>query len=306
MTGDAAQSGSFSTIYWTMGERKKGRILSALLILAALVALSLILSTYGLVVSRYEITSDIISAPIRIVQLTDLHNSEFGENNTRLIEKVAAQEPDLILITGDLLNQNEERTDVAETLISGLAGIAPVYVSFGNHERGYESRYGADIRAVYEAAGAAVLEYDWMDLELKGQTIRLGGIYGYCLPAKYASTGEARPRETEFLAAFQDTVDLTVLMCHMPVCWIINGSLDEWDVDLVFSGHSHGGQARFPLIGGLWAPDQGWFPGRMSGLYRSSDGTKTMVLSRGLGNTEGLPRFNNIPEVLVLDLLPAE
>ena len=268
--------------------------------------LSLYLSTHALAPSHYSLTEPALTAPIRIVQLTDLHNSQFGENNTKLIDKVAAREPDLILITGDLLNQNEERTDIAETLISGLAGIAPVYVSLGNHEVGYESRYGADIRAVYEAAGAAVLEYDWLDLEIKGQAIRLGGIYGYCLPAKYASTGEARPRETEFLAAFQDTVDLTVLMCHMPVCWIINGSLDEWDVDLVLSGHSHGGQVRFPLIGGLWAPDQGWFPGRMSGLYQSSDGTKTMVLSRGLGNTEGLPRFNNIPEVLVLDLLPAE
>lgn len=286
--------------------KKQTLYFAALLTVIFLSLISLVLSAHALTISQYSLAYPNLTAPIRIVQLTDLHNSEFGENNKKLIEKVAAREPDLILITGDLLNQNEERTDIAETLISGLAGIAPVFVSFGNHERGYESRYGADIRAVYEAAGAAVLEYDWMDLELKGQTIRLGGIYGYCLPAKYASTGEARPRETEFLAAFQDTVDLTVLMCHMPVCWIINGSLDEWDVDLVLSGHSHGGQARFPLIGGLWAPDQGWFPGRMSGLYQSSDGTKTMVLSRGLGNTEGLPRFNNIPEVLVLDLLPAE
>ena len=267
---------------------------------------SLYISAHGITVSWYSVSSPKLTAPVRVVQLTDLHNSEFGEDNSKLVEKVAALEPDLILITGDLLNQYEERTDIAETLIEGLSAVAPVYVSFGNHEAGHEKRWGTDIRALYEAAGATVLEYDWLDLEVKDQRVRLGGIYGYCLAEKHTSKGEGWPQETEFLLAFQDTEDLTILMCHMPVCWIINDSLDEWDVDLVLCGHSHGGQVRFPLIGGLWAPDQGWFPGCMSGVYPSADGTRALVLSRGLGNTDKLPRFNNIPEILVLDLIPGE
>ncbi len=287
-------------------KRKYREIWCILVIVLICSAASLILSAHGLKVSRYSIRTESISAPIRIVQLTDLHNSEFGENNKQLTEKAAAQEPDLILITGDLLNQNEERTDIAETLIRGLSRIAPVYVAYGNHEKAHEMRFGTDIRKLYTDAGAAVLEYDWLDLTVKGQKIRLGGIYGYCLPAKLLETGEARIKECDFLADFQDTEDFTILMCHMPVCWIRNGSLDAWDIDCVLSGHSHGGQMRFPLIGGLWAPDQGWFPGRMRGLYRSEDGSKVMVLSTGLGNTEELPRFNNIPEILVLDLLPGE
>lgn len=264
------------------------------------------ISNHGLTVNRYSFTSDKLSAPIRIVQLTDLHNSEFGEENIRLTEKVAEQSPDLILITGDLLNQNEERTVIAVTLIRKLAEIAPVYVSFGNHESGFEENYGADIRKLYTDAGAVVLEYGWTDVPVKGTDIRIGGIHGYCLPEKHKREYPGGEKESLFLTEFQDTARFKLLMCHMPVCWIRNDSLDAWDIDCVLSGHSHGGQVRFPFIGGLWAPDQGWFPGRMSGLYRSKDETRVMVLSRGLGNAEKLPRFNNIPEILVLDLLPGE
>lgn len=287
-------------------EGKSYKAFVVFLVIGALSALSLCLSVRALTVSGYSIVSSELSAPIRIVQLTDLHNSVFGENNKQLTEKVMAQEPDLILITGDLLNQNEERTDIAEELIRSLSAAAPVYVSYGNHEKAHEELFGTDIRQIYTAAGATVLEYDWLDLTIKGQKIRLGGIYGYCLPEEFIREYSESEKESRFLNGFQSTDRYTILMCHMPVCWIRNGSLDAWDVDCVLSGHSHGGQVRFPLIGGLWAPDQGWFPGRMRGLYRSKDGTKFMVLSTGLGNTEKLPRFNNIPEILILDLIPGE
>ena len=265
---------------------------------------SLLLSRYGLSVSHYELTAPSFSEPIRIVQLTDLHNSEFGAHNRRLIRKVAAQEPDLILITGDMLNLNEVRTDIATDLISQLSKFAPVYVSYGNHEAAHEHIFDSDLRGLYTDAGATVLEYEWTEITVKGQRIRLGGIYGYCLPAKYHDNGPERAAECDFVEAFQDTEDYTVLMCHMPYSWIKHDSLNSWNVDLVLCGHVHGGQVRIPWIGGLWAPDQGWFPGRECGLYYSKDGAKTMVLSRGLGNTDMMPRFNNIPEIVVLDLLP--
>ena len=234
--------------------------------------LSITLSRTALTVSRYQLTASKLTGPIRIVQLTDLHNSEFGEDNERLAARVAEQEPDLILVTGDLLNENEERTDIAVTLIRKLAEIAPVYVSFGNHEVGHERRFGTDLRALYTQAGARVLNDDWVDLTLKDQELRIGGIYGYCLPSKYR---ESRKSESAFLEEFQNTERTTLLLCHMPVCWIINGSLDGWDVDVVLSGHIHGGQVRLPLIGGLWAPDQGWFPGkRRSWCWISFPGNK--------------------------------
>ena len=278
--------------------------LAVLILAGAAILLSLILSTYGLSVTRYSIASPKLRDPLRIVHLSDLHNSVFGPHNARLVRKIAAQEPDLILITGDLLNANEERTDIATELITQLATISPVYVSFGNHERAYEKNYATNLRAVYTEAGATVLEYDWEDLCVNGQMIRLGGLYGYCLPADLLETREARTAECLYLEQLQDTDAYNILLCHLPFCWIVTNSLDTWEEDLVLCGHVHGGQVRFPWIGGLWAPDQGWFPGRECGLYWSKDGTKVMALSRGLGNTDRYPRFNNIPEILVLDLIP--
>lgn len=279
-------------------------IIGILLFAAATAGLSLFLSVHALTVTHYSISAPGLTAPIRIVQLTDLHNSRFGEDNIRLVEKVAAQAPDLILMTGDMLNQDEERTDIAEGVIRALAQTAPVYVSYGNHEKAHEELFGVDLRHIFTEAGAVVLDFDWLDCTVNSQTIRLGGVYGYCLPAGLLNESYTEVREASFLSEFQDTDAVTVLMCHMPVSWIKYGSLDSWDIDVILAGHAHGGQVRFPLIGGLYAPDQGWFPGKVSGLYQSKDGTKTMVLSRGLGNANRLPRFNNIPEILVLDLLP--
>lgn len=272
-----------------------------LLIFVAGVCISLSTSSHTLTTTHYTLSSTTISS-LRIIQLTDLHNSEFGEENSRLIDAVRDQSPDLILLTGDLLNSDEQRTDIATDLIAKLCEIAPVYFSNGNHEIEYEERYGVDIDELYREAGAVVLEKEYQDITVKNQKIRLGGIYGYCLPGKYLETGEADPEETAFLEEFQDTDLPKILMCHMPVCWMINGSLDDWDVDYVFAGHVHGGEVILPFVGGFYGPDLGWFPGKLEGLYSSENGWKTLVLSRGLGTNEIIPRFNNIPEVMVVDI----
>ena len=279
-------------------------VIIVLLLAGIMVGRSLYQSKYSLNCTLYQISSDKIDTPVRIVQLTDLHNSEFGENNQELIDRVTAQFPDLILITGDLLNADETRTDIATNLIFALCDIAPVYISLGNHEIEYHENFGKDIVELYQNLGAEVLEWKYKDITINGQHLRLGGIYGYCLSDKYLKTEEADPEECAFMTDFQDTDLFTVLMCHIPVCWMINDGLDEWDVDCVFSGHVHGGQAILPLIGGVFAPDMSWFPGRLEGIFSSEMGNKALVLSRGLGNTENIPRFNNIPEIVVVDLVP--
>lgn len=279
-------------------------VVCAVILLVLFLIFSLYQSKYCLMTTYYEIKTDQVKEKIRIVQLTDLHNSEFGKKNEHLVQEVDLQEPDLILITGDILNSDEENTGIAVNLITKLCGIAPVYVSFGNHEIEYENSFGINLTELFEENGAHVLDFAYEDIEIYGQHIRLGGIYGYCLPAKYLKTNEAKKEECDFLEEFQMTDRYTILMSHMPVCWIVNDNLEEWDIDCIFSGHAHGGQIRLPLIGGLYAPDQGFFPGREAGLYYSNDNSSVLVLSRGLGTFDKVPRLNNIPEIVVTDILP--
>ncbi len=290
--------------------KKRKRILVVCLTTAILAMAGLGVSAYRsrhcLDVSVYTLEAPELAAPVRLLHLTDLHNSSFGPENEELLALAAAQFPDLILLTGDLVNGGEAGTDVAAELIAALSELAPVYASLGNHELLHQGNFGVDLAEAYRAAGATVLDGDYLDIEVDGQPIRLGGIYGYCLPEKYLATGEAKQDECNFLHAFQDTDRYTILLCHNPVGWLINGSLDAWEVDCVFAGHTHGGQVVLPLVGGVYGPDLGWFPGRLEGLYHSENGGRTLVLSRGLGSAVEIPRINNVPQIVVVDIVPEE
>lgn len=282
--------------------KKKYMIGLIIVILIVIVLFGVIHSKYFLSVSVYNVVSDKLSASIRIVQLSDLHNSSFGEDNQKLINSVDDQSPDIILLTGDLLNSQNENNYVAINLISKLSKIAPVYCSYGNHEQEYEKKFQKSIYSAYTDAGAKVLDKEFENTIIKGQTLRIGGIGGYCLPEKYGE--EANRDECDFIKEFQNTDDYTILMCHMPVCWINNDGLEEWKVNCVFSGHAHGGEVIIPIVGGIYAPDMGLFPGWLQGVYYSKDKTKALVLSRGLGTKEIIPRFNNVPEIVVTNIIP--
>lgn len=267
---------------------------------------SLHMSRHGLTCTHYTVSTGKVDAPVRIVHLTDLHNREFGEKNAQLVELVARQEPDLIALTGDMLCGDERSTQVIAELTGQLSEIAPVYASLGNHEKAHALLYKTDFEELYAQAGAQLLERGYADVSVGGQTLRIGGLLGYALPEKYLVTGEAKADECEFLREFENTPHYTVLLCHYPLCFLQNHVLEDWNFDCVLTGHFHGGVVRLPLIGGLYAPDIGLFPGRIAGVYESADRQRAMVLSRGLGNSSQIPRLGNIPEVVVLDIIPQE
>lgn len=277
-------------------------VLFLLLIIGILYLRLVYLSTHGLRISSYDIPAEVTES-IRIVQLSDLHNSEFGVDNQRLVQAVEQQSPDLIFLTGDLINDDEPDLSIALNLIRDLSQVAPVYASYGNHELTYEDSFHADLAQLYQEAGATFLDLSWKEITIRHTALRIGGVYGYCLPAEYLTTNEAKQDECNFLTTFQDTQLPTLLLCHLPVSWL-GKSLDSWDVDIVFSGHLHGGQAVLPGVGGLYAPDMGWFPGRLWGVFWSADEEHALVLSSGLGSAEYVPRINNIPEIVVVNLIP--
>lgn len=278
--------------------KKFGKIVVfSFFLLTGIFLVSLILSQKCLIVRQYTYRNPKIAAPIRAVQLTDLHNYQYGRDNQRLIAKIQKQKPDVIFITGDMLNEDEDRTDILLHLVREARAIAPVYFSLGNHEVGYEKTYGeGDLTEQLEAAGAVVLEKEYVDTKIAGQEVRIGGDYGYLLPEDWEDGLEQR-----FLEAFVQTDRLKILLSHVPEGLLLWKSMEYWDVDLVFSGHVHGGQVRVPFVGGLFDPEEGFFPAYTRGMFSCGNGT--MILSAGLGSSRGIPRVNNLPEIVVCDIV---
>lgn len=261
-------------------------------------------SKYKLKYSRYVINMPGIQEKIRIVHLTDLHNRRFGKNNEKLVRMIRAQSPDLICCTGDMLNAGGD-SEVLLSLVDKLASEFPVYLSFGNHELAYEKKNGKTLKDRLHKVGGEVLDFEYKDIFVNGNKVRIGGYYGYGFPGNC----EIRPEEEgerNFLEGFQKTDACRLLLTHVPYGWYRMHSLDYWDVDIVLAGHTHGGQIRLPFIGGLYAPDHGILPGREKGLYYSENKKKVMVLSSGLGSSEIVPRINNVPEIVVLDIQPGK
>lgn len=136
-----------------------------------------IISLY-LVISHYTVVSP-VKENIRIVQITDLHNAEFGESNEKLVNMIREQSPDIICMTGDMLNRDDENTDIVVNLISELSEIAPVYFGYGNHETTWEEHFQQNLHDIFSDAGAIVLDNEYLDVDIKGTTIRIGGYMGY-------------------------------------------------------------------------------------------------------------------------------
>ncbi len=228
----------------------------------------------------------------KIAHVSDLHNAVFGRKNERLLSLIRAAEPDIIAITGDLIDSRHTDIDSALAFVEAAAEIAPVYYVTGNHE----SRLDFDeIEPRLIAAGARVLRNEAEDIGRGGERIRLAGIDD---PSFIRTGGTAEERAAAELEQLGDGGGtFTVLLAHRPELVEVYA---EYGAGLVLSGHAHGGQVRLPLLGGLYAPGQGLLPEYDSGLF--SLGETQMVVSRGLGNSVAPLRVNNRPELVIVTL----
>ena len=232
----------------------------------------------------------------QIAQVSDLHNAEFGENNAELLKLLSESRPDIIVITGDLIDVNHTDVWIALCFAQESVKIAPTYYVTGNHEAAC-SQYD-DLKDGLEEAGVIVLEDEAISLERGGETIALLGLADPDFKVKGDMFGEVPAMvSTKLKNLIGDESGYTILLSHRPELF---ETYVDGGIDLVFSGHAHGGQFRLPFIGGLVAPNQGLFPKYDAGLY--TDGGTSMVVSRGIGNSIIPFRFNNRPEIVLVEL----
>ena len=276
--------------------KKRKRIILAL----AAVALLLLGGTAfdnGLTVRHYAIQSDKVDEEITLVLITDLHSTIHRNNQQSLIELIEKQKPDVILLAGDIAD-DEVPILGTSMLLQGIGGLCPAYYVTGNHE--YRSRRVGAVRAEIESYGVTILADESVMAEIGGTPLIIGGVED---PDKriYEEPGynHFAAMEQAFGTLERDET-FKILLAHRPE------NIEEYvkyPFDLVVSGHAHGGQVRIPfLLNGLFAPNQGWFPPYAGGAY--IHGETMHIVSRGLSISPLLPRVFNSPELVVIALEP--
>ena len=243
------------------------------------------------VVTFYEVEDDKIANHMRIVLLTDLHLKEFGEDNCQLVDEIKRLEPDLIAMSGDMVDMDETDYSVVLTLCRQLVDVAPVYFGYGNHEKEViRVKQTSTINVDLEAMGVHVLHNRYATIEVNGNKIDIGGLS--------ANPGTEDASYTQaFWQKYVKKENYKLLLVHYPQFFFKGGALVDTGIDMALCGHLHGGVVQIPFIGGLYHPIDGFFPEMTDGCHLVND--TWVVISRGLGGT---PRFNNPPELVVIDL----
>lgn len=266
-------------------------------VLAILVVLTLIALDERLTLRTYTVASPKLTAEVRLAVVTDFHSSDNADD---VVAMVASCAPDAVLLVGDLFDDDTQNRPTERTLslMRQLSALYPCYYVSGNHEA-----WTGEMDALYqqtEEAGVTVLRMSSGVLTVRGQRIALCGI-----PDPYEMVFSGAPdTEEQLRQALEDvdSADFTVLLAHRPE---LLAKYAQFPLDLVVSGHAHGGQVRIPgVLNGLYAPNQGWFPKLAGGAY-TQDGT-TLIVSRGLAVRTRLPRIFNRPEVVLVRCVPAE
>ena len=266
-------------------------VLIALVIWIAWGNTALELNTYTVTSSRLPKNFD----GYRIAHVSDLHNAEMGESNEKLLSMLREADPDMIAITGDLIDSRNTDVEIALQFVQEAMKIAPCYYVSGNHEarvNEYE-----ELKTGLISAGVIILEDAQTEISIEGQTITLIGVNDPSFQTDYLFGDSETVMNSKLTELHTDGEAFTILLSHRPELF---DAYAEHDVDLVLSGHAHGGQFRLPFIGGVVAPNQGLFPEYDAGIY--TEGNTSMLVSRGIGNSILPFRINNRPEVILIEL----
>ena len=231
----------------------------------------------------------------RIAHVSDLHNTEMGKDNEKLLAMLRDAAPDMIAITGDLVDSRNTDIEVALQFVREAVKIAPCYYVTGNHEARI-SEYD-ELKEAMEAAGVTVLKDAQTEISLTGEFITLIGVNDPSYQTDYLFGDAKTVMNTKLEELHTEQDRFTILLSHRPELF---DTYADHSIDLVLSGHAHGGQFRLPFIGGLVAPNQGLFPEYDAGIY--TEGNTNMFVSRGVGNSILPFRINNRPEVILIEL----
>ncbi|MBR5418153.1 MAG: metallophosphoesterase [Clostridiales bacterium] len=266
------------------------------LIVLAVILLLVLPGLYNkLKVVHYEVESNKVSSSVRIVLVTDLHSCKYGKEETELIEAIDQQSPDIILLGGDIFD-DDLSSDNTEAFLRGISGRYPIFYVTGNHEY-WSSRedFEKDLR-ILEQYGIRRLRGETEVLTIRGNKIAIAGVDDPDM--WYHEEGDFGEQLLAVTSQIPEDA-FSILLTHRPELY---ESYLGKGFDLVLAGHAHGGQWRIPgILNGTFAPNQGLFPKYAGGRY--SDGTTTMIVSRGLARESTLiPRIYDRPELVVIDV----
>ena len=281
-----------------MAKKKRKIVLAVAAILLFALIIWIAWGNKALELNSYTIASNKLPDSFngfRIAQLSDLHNAEMGTNNEKLISMLADADPDIIVITGDMIDSRNTKVDVALSFAEQAVKIAPCYYVTGNHEARVDEY--SDLKDGLIELGVTVLEDAKTEMVCSGESIVLVGVSDPSFETDYLFGDDETVMQSKLKELISEEDGYVILLSHRPELF---DTYVENKVDLIFSGHAHGGQFRIPFIGGVVAPNQGVFPKYDAGIY--SEGDTNMVVSKGVGNSIIPFRINNRPEVILIEL----
>ena len=281
-----------------MKTKKKFIVLAAIVSILILLIIWIAYGNTDLEIYKYNVKSEDIPSEFdnfRIVQISDLHNAEFGENNEKLLSILKQADADIITITGDMIDSRNTNVDTALSFAKEAVKIAPTYYVNGNHESRVPEEY-EKLKQGLTDAGVTILENKSVDITIGDETITLIGINDPTFRMELVDDTMEQNIAHQLVSVIPDNDNYKVLLAHRPEYFDVYAD----NVDLVLSGHAHGGQFIIPFAGGFVAPGQGFFPEYYKGSYMQEN--TEMIVSRGIGNSIIPFRINNKPEIVIAEL----